>query len=67
MKPLETAMRNDLAFPRTMRAAFGHDGHAIERFIGSTSGDAGDRLVFWGVIGAVSALVLLGLVRWVLA
>ncbi len=60
-------MRNDITFPRTTRDAFGHDGHAIERFIGSHSGDAGDRMVFWGVLGGVAALALFALVRGVLA
>jgi hypothetical protein len=50
-----------------LRDAFGHEGPAIERFIGATSGDAGDRLVFWGILGMTAALVLFAVVRGVMA
>ena len=66
LKPLETAMRNDLTFPRTMRDAFGHEGPAIQRFVDAVSSDNGDRLVFWGVLGGTALLVILALVRGVL-
>ena len=61
-------MRNDdLTFPRTMRDAFGHEGPAIQQFVAAASGDNGDRLIFWAVLGGTAALVVLALVRGVLA
>ncbi len=60
-------MKNDLTFARTLRDAFGHEGHAIQHFVDATSGDKGDRIVFWGILGGTAALVLFALVRGVMA
>jgi len=62
-----TRHTQNLTFPRTLREAFGHEGDAIQKFVAATSGDNGDRLVFWGVLAMTAALVVFALVRGVMA